>query len=195
MAPATSKCFRLLDLPPELRARIYEYAFADESPEEVDLIQIESHLPWPALTAVSRLVRQESVPCFQDAFEKFWRGHVPCTGFFGAHVDLEESEQDRKRFSSKICARLERLPTFEGITAITIRDGLLVRKDAADVGGIIIFKRSESAAVTVKMVWPVTRALQNLLELAIRWTSCCRLGSRIARRHTGITSAMTKNHA
>lgn len=59
---AESQVFRLMDLAAELRIKIYTCAFKQEGLDEEPL----QYLCLPALTRVSRQIRQESIPVFFD---------------------------------------------------------------------------------------------------------------------------------
>ena len=64
------KC-RLLELPAELRAYIYELAVVTKRPIVVEPWALKAHPVQPPLTQVSRQIRGESLPAFfsQNAFE------------------------------------------------------------------------------------------------------------------------------
>ncbi|KAK3633325.1 hypothetical protein LTR56_015893 [Elasticomyces elasticus] len=66
--------FRLLDLPAELRVRIYENFFEPNSgaPQEISLLDIHKHVPELAVLATSRLVRREAYPVGKTAEADFF---------------------------------------------------------------------------------------------------------------------------
>lgn len=68
--------FRLLDLPPELRNRIYEHTLEDQAPHELDVFTYRTHVPEPAITAVSRQLRKETIGLLQEATRHFWDSHI-----------------------------------------------------------------------------------------------------------------------
>ncbi|KAK5703272.1 hypothetical protein LTR97_004221 [Elasticomyces elasticus] len=71
----TEKPFRLMDLAPELRTRIYECYFEPEefTFTEVDVLEIAEHAPCQAITAVSKLLRHETYQLYRDAEKDFFQ--------------------------------------------------------------------------------------------------------------------------
>jgi len=68
--------FRLLDLPPELRNRIYTCIIEDITmPPSTDVFSALQFLPDPTITAVSRQIRSESLGLFRQATTEFWSTH------------------------------------------------------------------------------------------------------------------------
>jgi hypothetical protein len=52
------KYFRFMDLPPEIRNRVYRFAAIDSGPSKLSTLSL------PALAATSKTVRDESFPVF-----------------------------------------------------------------------------------------------------------------------------------
>ena len=75
MAPSAMKTpvFRLLDLPPELRNRVYEYTFEPDAGLSIEIFAACSRAPQPALTAASHQIRNESLQYLHEATQRFWR--------------------------------------------------------------------------------------------------------------------------
>ncbi|KAI6790687.1 hypothetical protein KC332_g17819 [Hortaea werneckii] len=83
MPPSTSqlltkadmtKAFRLMDLPAELRIRIYEYAFTPrplENPNKQSE-NFDSQAPSKALLLTNQLIHQEARPIYQESYRRFW---------------------------------------------------------------------------------------------------------------------------
>ena len=67
--------FRLFDLPPELRNRIYTSIFEGDAPPRLSLLATKHCCPSAAITTTSRLLRKESLGLFQEALRLFWTGH------------------------------------------------------------------------------------------------------------------------
>ncbi|KAK5676927.1 hypothetical protein LTS10_010691 [Elasticomyces elasticus] len=68
--------FRLLDLPPELRVRIYECFFElPTSLEAIDIFEAQQHAPNLAIAATSRLIRREALDLGRQAVVQFYQQH------------------------------------------------------------------------------------------------------------------------
>ncbi|KAK5703265.1 hypothetical protein LTR97_004214 [Elasticomyces elasticus] len=69
--------FRLLDLPAELRVRIYENLFEPNpgTPQEISLLDIRKHVPELAVLATSRLVRREAYAVGKTAEAEIFARH------------------------------------------------------------------------------------------------------------------------
>ncbi|KAK3633323.1 hypothetical protein LTR56_015891 [Elasticomyces elasticus] len=66
--------FRLLDLPPELRVRIYECFFeVPNSIEATDIFEAQQHAPNLAIAATSRLIRREALAIGKAAMLQFYQ--------------------------------------------------------------------------------------------------------------------------
>ncbi|KAK5121291.1 hypothetical protein LTR85_005457 [Meristemomyces frigidus] len=91
MAPLTrsrARIFRFLDLPPELRNRIYSMVFEDNKPEEVNLLTVQTALVEPTITTLCRQVRHESIGLLRRAQSDFHSRHqffVPVQGGYALH--------------------------------------------------------------------------------------------------------------
>lgn len=65
--------FRFLDLPAELRNRVYEFVVEDEGTTWlIDLFAVKACVPSAAVTQVSRQVRHESKDLYREATSAFW---------------------------------------------------------------------------------------------------------------------------
>ncbi|KAK4891289.1 hypothetical protein LTR27_010092 [Elasticomyces elasticus] len=64
---------QLLDLPPELRVRIYECLYEDEAVGDVDYLTLRKHAPSVAITLVNRLIRHEVMPLYEGATKRFYQ--------------------------------------------------------------------------------------------------------------------------
>ncbi|KAK4539745.1 hypothetical protein LTR36_010398 [Oleoguttula mirabilis] len=67
--------FRLLDLPPELRNRIYSYVFDDSALPELDLLATGRSSPPSAITVTTHQLRSETLGLHQQAMSAFWTDH------------------------------------------------------------------------------------------------------------------------
>ncbi|KAK5730099.1 hypothetical protein LTR15_000033 [Elasticomyces elasticus] len=66
--------FRLLELPPELRVRIYECFFElRTSLEAISIFEAQQQAPSLAIGATSRLIRREALALGMDAVRQFYR--------------------------------------------------------------------------------------------------------------------------
>ncbi|KAK4962407.1 hypothetical protein LTR10_000033 [Elasticomyces elasticus] len=74
---------RLLALPPELRVRIYECLFEDNSQQpDLDLFTLKNFAPDPTILKTSRLIRHEALPIAQQAITRFFATHTFFVQFF-----------------------------------------------------------------------------------------------------------------
>lgn len=74
-AEDTEDVFRFLDLPPELRNRVYDFIFEDLAPDIIDIFAAKAAAPSPAITAVSTQLRNETIELFHEASRIFWTKH------------------------------------------------------------------------------------------------------------------------
>lgn len=70
-----TKQFRFLDLPPELRNRIYNYVFEDTSTTSIELFKYTRHVSKPTITTVCHQIRLESIGLLREAQRNFWKDH------------------------------------------------------------------------------------------------------------------------
>lgn len=69
--PTTTAVFRFMDLPPELRTRMYECAFEVDAGKEIELSTAHTKTPNVALGMVSHQVRKESTLLLREAMLRF----------------------------------------------------------------------------------------------------------------------------
>ena len=72
---SNSEACRFLDLPPEIRDRIYCLIFLDENEDEIDFHEARSRLPKVTITLTCRQVRREALGLIQEADEVFYQNH------------------------------------------------------------------------------------------------------------------------
>ncbi|KAI7536654.1 hypothetical protein KC331_g11356 [Hortaea werneckii] len=97
-----TEAFRLMDLPPELRIRIYEYAFTPGSLSTFDKIleRIESTAPSKALLLTNQPIYQEARSIYQEAHRRFWTYSVSAT-----RTDIEHQPNTRPRYREEVWRR------------------------------------------------------------------------------------------
>ncbi|KAK4894325.1 hypothetical protein LTR27_007458 [Elasticomyces elasticus] len=98
--------FRLLDLPAELRVRIYESFFEPDpgTPQEISLFDIQKHVPELAVLATSHLVRREAYPVGKTAEAEFFARHQ-----FVLDLVFDDA---RSHESPELQAAIAALPTY-----------------------------------------------------------------------------------
>ncbi|KAK5121295.1 hypothetical protein LTR85_005461 [Meristemomyces frigidus] len=68
----TTPTFRFMDLPPELRNRIYECAFEFNVDQEIEVFTARALAPSAALTMTTHQVHKESLQLLREATQRFW---------------------------------------------------------------------------------------------------------------------------
>ena len=96
-----NKVFRFLELPPELRNRIYYFVFDDNSDYTLNLRDAPKLFPKFAITATSRQIHKESFWLLERAKKTFWKAHS-LTLFIGRST----STYMDKMIVLKACAKL-----------------------------------------------------------------------------------------
>ena len=115
--------FPLYKLPPELREHIYAFLFEDETPHQIELfVEGLQNAPRPDITAVSRLIRRESLPIYTAARAVFYRSHL-----FYADIGTSSEEHlygltDKKQTMLTFLAKIEILPPLP-LIAVRFRKG------------------------------------------------------------------------
>ncbi|KAK5121171.1 hypothetical protein LTR85_005655 [Meristemomyces frigidus] len=94
---------RLLNLPAELRNRIYDLVLEDTAPVEVDIFTAKKHMPSFGLISTCRQIRQENLLLHKEALSRFWRSH----DFI---VKLETTQCHKRDYRLRIMKYCARLP-------------------------------------------------------------------------------------
>ncbi|KAI7514706.1 hypothetical protein KC347_g476 [Hortaea werneckii] len=91
-----TEAFRLMDLPPELRTRIYEYTFTPRrlKKSNQNAENFDSQAPSKALLLTNRLIHQEARPIYEEARQRFWTYSV---SVIVKWIDLQPSTRLRER--------------------------------------------------------------------------------------------------
>ena len=100
------KTIRFLDLPPELRNRIYSFAFHNRTASEIKIIGASCHAPSSSLIYTSSQVWNECFELFDDAQHAFWRGHKFTIELYLAH----EAFADNAHGLLRACTALRNRP-------------------------------------------------------------------------------------
>ncbi|KAK5676932.1 hypothetical protein LTS10_010696 [Elasticomyces elasticus] len=108
---AKDKPFRLMDLAPELRTRVYECYFEPEGPQTISIFDITKHAPSQAITAVSKLVRHETYQIGKDAEREFFQRRF-FTEFSIYHYPIDNIKAyfPGLRYKMRLVASLPRFP-------------------------------------------------------------------------------------
>ncbi|KAK3679561.1 hypothetical protein LTR37_021416 [Vermiconidia calcicola] len=117
MAPqAQDPPFRFLQLPPELRNKVYDYVFEDAAEYYIAIasLPVSSLQPSPSITFTSHLVRSESLPLYQEATARFWASH----DFYFAH-DFEDTYPSSTEQFQLYKSQLERIPQHFAIRKLS----------------------------------------------------------------------------
>ena len=118
MAPSST--FRLLDLPAEIRNRIYEFSLSDEGPRRVDLSAVRSRLPTLALALVSRQVHNETIKLYQEVVKGFWSTHsLDISLDFLTRPHSEWLRRERKTIFDITNLRLQ--PVYDLYLSVTVK--------------------------------------------------------------------------
>lgn len=159
--------FRFLDLPPELRNRIYDFTFADNAPENVKLFSMKGQVPSPAITVTSRQVRNESLLLYTEAIDCFYGAHV-------LQIDI-----DLRQLVNTEAKRLPELPSIEGRSFINIIQNppLPINKLALHIGGgepcaaqiTLVFEKVPDEGFDILFYWHSEP--QNIRKAARFWNA------------------------
>jgi hypothetical protein len=86
---AASESFRILDLAPELRNKIYEFAFTTpaETGEDIDLFTSLGSMPSTSLLLACRQIHYEATGIYKESCHRYWT-----TGNFIVNRDVADAE-------------------------------------------------------------------------------------------------------
>ncbi|KAK3629959.1 hypothetical protein LTR56_017718 [Elasticomyces elasticus] len=133
---ATDKPFRLLDLPPELRTRVYECYFEPEGPQAISIFDITKHAPSQAITAVNKRMRHETYQIGKDVEREFFQRSFFlewCNRVRYDSIDQREEEIYGMR-------KLIKLLPFFPITALEVR--LVAPRRGSQMGPMFLVRRT-----------------------------------------------------
>ncbi|KAK5688383.1 hypothetical protein LTS10_000361 [Elasticomyces elasticus] len=91
--------FRLLDLPPELRVRIYECLYQDEAARDIDYLTLRKQIPTVAITLTNSLIRHEVMPLYEGATKCFYQEHY---FYIKMHMPKAQRKPDGQRCDTSL---------------------------------------------------------------------------------------------
>ena len=156
--------FSFLDLPPELRNRVYSFLFHSRTPESyLDLAEAKRHIPQRALTHTCQQLRAETLNLHHDVARKFQSANFWAIGINNLifYVDCTTSGSRRYCHKNDILSELYHLHLDTGPGGLKIRR-LKFSVKAAEIPYINghVLKNPE---VDVEVIKTMTRGLR------VRW--------------------------
>jgi len=139
--------FRFLDLPPELRNRVYSYTLEYHAPPQVNLLATRIHAPSALVTIVSRQLRHESLDLYHQAMHDFWTKR-------SFHLSLNDdiAEDERCKEVISVCTKVP----ITGITRFEFRiPRLIVHGREHTMHILVLFEDDEE--VVWKWWWAGSR--------------------------------------
>ncbi|KAK5730101.1 hypothetical protein LTR15_000035 [Elasticomyces elasticus] len=111
LTSTSAQPFRLLDLPAELRVRIYESFFEPNpgTPQEISLLDIHKHVPELAVLATSRLVRREAYAVGKTAGADFFARNQFVLDLFVDEARSQESPELQAATAALPCYPISRM--------------------------------------------------------------------------------------
>ena len=144
MRDMTVENFRLLDLPPELRNRVYHCLFEDIAPHTLDVLDAASFLPDGGVTTLSHRMRHETFPIFEDARRCFWQNHIPLITVENVKTKACQTDDQVNRSSTDVpaifraCKALQNEHIMQTLVHVEFPDGQDVGvKITAKEGGLV----------------------------------------------------------
>ncbi|KAK5739897.1 hypothetical protein LTR17_004993 [Elasticomyces elasticus] len=154
---AKDKPFRLMDLAPELRTRIYECYFEPEGPQTISIFDITKHAPSQAITAVNKRMRHETYKIGKDAEREFFQRSFFLEWCNRVHYDgVDKATQEIDRMSRLI----EALPLFP-ITTLEVRLVAPKRSRMSEAGFLVYISRWSRHVVNVDSTGFITETVQH----------------------------------